>query len=62
MADKNAPNPAPEHLEELHATARLVLAMLGEKDAHLQGALRAGGQHCAAHFAERRGPAEAAPS
>ncbi|HSW50775.1 MAG TPA: HDOD domain-containing protein, partial [Bryobacteraceae bacterium] len=54
MADKNTPNPAWERLEELHATARLVLAMIGEKDADLR-------EHCervansAAHFAEGAG-------
>jgi HD-GYP domain-containing protein (c-di-GMP phosphodiesterase class II) len=54
MADKHASNHALERLEELHAAARLVLALLGEKDSHLR-------EHCervantAAHFAEGAG-------
>jgi HD-GYP domain-containing protein (c-di-GMP phosphodiesterase class II) len=54
MADKKAANLGQEHLQQLNETARLVLALLGAKDARLR-------EHCervanaAAHFAESEG-------
>ena len=54
MIDKNAPGPGPERLQQLNETAKLVLALLGAKDARLR-------EHCervanaAANFAESEG-------